>query len=90
MLQKQHKKRLNEKTGAHYKRNVAFKGKKRKHYVELLKHHLKTLARKLKLMQMVFKNGNDSNHTLKVVVMWLKDNNVSVIKWLSKNSLQFY
>ena len=46
-------------------------------YVDILKQHLKTSARKLKLdRKWVFQVDNDPKHTSKVVAKWLKDNKV--------------
>jgi hypothetical protein len=44
-------------------------------YVDILKQHLKTSVRKLKLSRKwVFQRNNDPRHTSKVVAKWLKDN----------------
>ena len=41
-------------------------------YVDILKQHLKTLVRKLKLVRKwVFQMDNDPKHTFKVVAKWL-------------------
>ena len=49
-------------------------------YVDILKQHLKTTVRKLKLgRKWVFQMDNDSKHTSKVVANWLKDNKVNVL-----------
>uniref|UniRef100_A0A8C8D218 Calcium/calmodulin-dependent protein kinase type IV n=1 Tax=Oncorhynchus tshawytscha TaxID=74940 RepID=A0A8C8D218_ONCTS len=46
-------------------------------YVDILKQHLTTSVRKLKLgREWVFQMDNDPKHTSKVVAKWLKDNNV--------------
>ena len=46
-------------------------------YVDILKKHLKTSDRKLKLgRKWVFQMDNDAKHTSKVVAKWLKDNKV--------------
>ena len=51
-------------------------------YVDILKQHLKTSVRKLKLgCKWVFQMDNDPKHTSKVVAKWLKDNNVTVLEW---------
>jgi hypothetical protein len=43
-------------------------------YVDILKQHLKTSVRKLKLVcKWVFQMNNNPNHTSKVVAKWLKD-----------------
>ena len=53
-------------------------------YVDILKHHLKTSVRKLKLgHKWVFQMDNDPKHTSKVVAKWLKDNKVKVLEWPS-------
>ena len=50
--------------------------------VDLLKQHLKTLVRKLKLgHKWAFQMDNDPKHTSKVVAKWLKDNKVKVLEW---------
>ncbi|CDQ70398.1 unnamed protein product [Oncorhynchus mykiss] len=52
-------------------------------YVDILKQHLKTSVRKLKLgRKWVFQMDNDPKHTSKVVAKWLKDNKV---KWPSQS-----
>uniref|UniRef100_A0A673WEC2 Calcium/calmodulin-dependent protein kinase type IV n=1 Tax=Salmo trutta TaxID=8032 RepID=A0A673WEC2_SALTR len=49
-------------------------------YVDILKKHLTTSVRKLKLgRKWVFQMDNDPKHTSKVVAKWLKDNNVQGI-----------
>jgi hypothetical protein len=54
--------------------------------VDILKQHLKTSVRKLKLDQKwVFQRDNDPNHTSIVVVKWLKDNKVKLLEWPSQN-----
>jgi hypothetical protein len=54
------------------------------YYVDLLKQHLKTSVRKLKLgHKCVFQMDNDPKHTSKVVENWLKDNKVKVLEWPS-------
>ncbi|CDQ73359.1 unnamed protein product [Oncorhynchus mykiss] len=51
-------------------------------YVNILKRHLKTSVRKLKLgRKCVFQMDNDPKHTSKVVAKWLKDNKVKVLEW---------
>ena len=55
-------------------------------YVAILKQHLKTSARKLKLgHKWVFQMDNDPKHTSKVVAKWLKDNKVKVLEWPSQS-----
>ena len=50
--------------------------------VAILKQHLKTSVRKLKLgRKWVFQMDNDPKHTSKVVAKWLKDNKVKVLEW---------
>ncbi|CDQ71431.1 unnamed protein product [Oncorhynchus mykiss] len=48
-------------------------------YVDILKQHLKTSVRKLKLgRKWVLQMDNDPKHTSKVVTKWLKENKVKV------------
>jgi hypothetical protein len=55
-------------------------------YADILKQHLKTSIRKLKLgCKWVFQMDNDPKHTSKVVAKWLKDNKVKVLEWPSQN-----
>jgi hypothetical protein len=55
-------------------------------YVDILKQHLKTSVRKLKLsLKWVFQMDNDPNHTSKVVAKWLMDNKVKVLEWPSQS-----
>ena len=55
-------------------------------YVDILKQHLKTSVRKLKLgRKWVFQMANDPKHTSKVVVKWPKDNKVKVLEWPSQS-----
>ena len=55
-------------------------------YVDILKQHLKTSVRKLKLgRKWVFQMGNDTKNTSKVVAKWLKDNKVKVLEWPSQS-----
>ena len=55
-------------------------------YVDILKHHLKTSVRKLKLgHKWVYQMDNDPKHTSKVVAKWLKDNKVKVLEWPSQS-----
>ena len=59
---------------------------RKEYYVEILKQHLKTSARKLKLGgKWVFQINNDSKHTAKLVTKWLKDNKLSVLDWKSQS-----
>ena len=54
--------------------------------MDILKQHLKTSVRKLKLgRKLVFQMDNDPNHTSKVVAKWLKDNKVKVLEWPSQS-----
>ena len=55
-------------------------------YVDILKQHLKTSLRELKLgRKWVFQIDNDSKHTSKVVEKCLKDNKVKVLEWPSQS-----
>jgi hypothetical protein len=59
-------------------------------YVDILKQHLKTSGRKLKLCRTwVFQVNNDPKYTFKVVAYWLKDNQVGrrykVLEWPSQS-----
>ena len=55
-------------------------------YVDILKQHLKTSARKLKLdLKWVFQMDNDPKYTSKVVAQWLKGNIVKVLEWPSQS-----
>ena len=54
-------------------------------YVDILKQHLKTSVRKLKLgHKWVFQMDNDPKNTSKVV-KWLQDNKVKVLEWPSQS-----
>ena len=54
--------------------------------MDILKQHLKTSVRKLKLgRKWVFQMDNDPKHTSKVVAKWLKDNKVKVLEWPTQN-----
>ena len=54
--------------------------------MDILKQHLKTSVRKLKLgCKWVFQMDNDPKHTSKVVAKWLKDNKVKVLEWPSQS-----
>ena len=49
--------------------------------MDILKQHLKTSVRKLKLgHKWVFQMDNSTKHTSKVVAKWLKDNKVKVLE----------
>ena len=53
-------------------------------YVDILKQHLKTSVRKLKLgRKWVFQMDIDTKH--KVVAKWLNDNKVNVLDWPSQS-----
>ena len=55
--------------------------------VDILKQHLKTSVRKLKLgRKCVFQMDNDPKHTSKVVTNWLKDNKFKVLEWPSQSA----
>jgi transposase len=59
---------------------------RKENYVDILKQHLKTSVRKLKLgRKCVFQMDNDPTHTSKVVAKWLKVNNVKVLEWPSQS-----
>ena len=59
---------------------------RKENYVDILKQHLKTSVRKLKLgRKWVFQMDNDTKHTSKVVAKWLKDNKVNVLEWPSQS-----
>jgi hypothetical protein len=67
--------------GAHHKIDGIMR---QENYVDILKQHLKTSVRKLKLgLKWVFQMDNDPKHTSKVVAKWLKDNKVKVLMWPS-------
>ena len=55
--------------------------------VDILKQHLKTSVRKLKLgFKWVFQMDNDPKHTFKVVAkLQIKDNKVKVLEWPSQS-----
>ena len=68
-------------TGALHKINGIIR---QENHVAILKQHLKTSVRKLKLgCKWVIQMDNDPKHTSKVVAKWLKDNNVKVLEWPS-------
>ena len=61
---------------------MASRGKE--NYVDILKQHLKTPVRKLKLgRKWVFQMDNDPKHYSKVVAKWLKENKAKVLEWPS-------
>ena len=52
--------------------------------MDILKQHLKTSVRKLKLgRKWVFQMDKNPKHTSKVVAKWRKDNKVKVLEWPS-------
>ena len=54
--------------------------------LDILKQHLKTSVRKLKLgRKWVFQMDNDPKHTYKVVAKWLKDNKAKILEWPSQS-----
>ena len=54
--------------------------------MDILKQHLKTAVRKLKLgHKWVFQMDNNPKHISKVVAKWLKDNKVKVLEWPSQS-----
>ena len=54
--------------------------------MDILKQHLETLVRKLKLgRKWVFQMDNDPKHTSKVVAKWLNDNKVKGLEWPSQS-----
>ena len=51
-------------------------------HADILKQHLKTSVRKLKLgRKWFFQMDTDPKQTSKVVAKWLKDNKVKVLEW---------
>ena len=59
---------------------------RKQNYVHILKQHLKTSVRKLKLgRKWVFQMDNDPKHTSEVVAKWFKDNKVKVLEWPSQS-----
>ena len=55
--------------------------------MNILRQHLKTSVRKLKLgRKWVFQMDNDPEHTSKVMAKWLKDKKVKVLEWPSQSS----
>ena len=70
-------------TGALHKINGIMK---MENDVDILKQHLKTSVRKLKLgRKWVFQMVNEPKHASKVVEKWLKDNKVKVLEWPSQS-----
>ena len=68
------------------KKSTKTSEKQKANYVDILKQHLKTSVRKLKLgRKWVFEMDNDPKHTSKVVSKWLKDNKVKVLEWPSQS-----
>ena len=54
--------------------------------MDILKQHLKTSVRKLKLgHKWVFQMDTDPKYTSKGVAKWLKDNKVKVLEWPSQS-----
>ena len=54
--------------------------------MDIMKQHLKTSIRKLKLgRKWVFQMDNDPKHTSKVVKKRIKDNKVKVLEWPSQS-----
>ena len=69
-------------TGALLKLDVIMR---QDNYVDILKQHLKTSVRKLKLgRKWVFQMDNDPKHTSKGVAKWIKDK-VKVLEWPSQS-----
>ena len=59
---------------------------RKENYGDILKQHLKTSVRKLKLgRKWVFQMDNDPKHSSKVVAKWLEDNQVKVLRWPSQS-----
>ena len=59
---------------------------RKEQYLEILKHNLKSSARKLKLgRNWIFQQDNDPKHTAHVVTKWLRDNKVKVLAWPSQS-----
>ena len=58
---------------------------RKEHYMEILRQHLKTSARKLKLgRKWVFQMDNDPKYIAKMVKKLLEDNKVNVLEWPSQ------
>ena len=54
--------------------------------MDILKQHLKTSVRELKLgCKWFFQLDSAPKHTSKVMVKWLKDNKVKVLEWPSRS-----
>ena len=67
-------------TGALHKIDCVIR---KENYVDIMKQHLKTSVRKLKLgRKWVFQMDNDSS---KILTKWLKDNKVKVLEWPSQS-----
>ena len=59
---------------------------RQENYADILKQHLKTSVRKLKLARkLVFQMDNDTKHTSKVVAKCLKNNKVKLLEWPSQS-----
>ena len=59
---------------------------RQENYVDILKQHVKTSVRKLKLgRKWVFQMDNDPKNTSKVVAKWLMDKKVKVLEWPSQS-----
>ena len=59
---------------------------RRDNYVDILKKHLKTSVRKIKLgRKWVFQMDNDPKHSSNVVAKWPKDNKFKVLEWPSQS-----
>ena len=59
---------------------------KTENHVDILKQHLKTTVRKIKLgRKCVFQIDNGPKHASKNVAKWLKDNKVKVLEWPSQS-----
>jgi hypothetical protein len=59
---------------------------RQEYYGDILKQHLKTSVRKVKLgRNWVFQIDNDTKHASNVVAKWLKDNKVKVLEWPSQS-----
>uniref|UniRef100_A0AAZ3NLU9 Tc1-like transposase DDE domain-containing protein n=1 Tax=Oncorhynchus tshawytscha TaxID=74940 RepID=A0AAZ3NLU9_ONCTS len=70
-------------TGALHKINSIMR---MENYVDILKQHIKTSVRKLKLgCKWVFQMDNDPKHISKVVAKSLKYNKVKVLEWPSQS-----
>uniref|UniRef100_A0AAZ3PZX1 Tc1-like transposase DDE domain-containing protein n=1 Tax=Oncorhynchus tshawytscha TaxID=74940 RepID=A0AAZ3PZX1_ONCTS len=58
---------------------------RKENYVDILKQHLKTSGRKIKLgRKWVFQMDIDPKHPSNVVAKWLKDNQDKVLEWPSQ------